>query len=50
MSSVVRLLRAPLLADAPYAYAATAPADAVLGYDDQLVEFEAVAALPADRA
>lgn len=26
MSSVVRLLRAPQLADAPYAYAATAPA------------------------
>lgn len=114
MSSVVRLLRAPLLADAPYAYAATAPGDyaaqaarcvetlqgaltaagatltdvigtrvlvassaqrdlvaawdvvhaafgphdvpstllgvTVLGYDDQLVEIEAIAALPADRA
>lgn len=88
MSSVVRLLRAPFLADAPYAYAATltdvistrvlvassaqrdlvtawdvihaafGPHDApstllgvtVLGYDDQLVEVEAVAALPADRA
>ncbi|WP_315637565.1 MULTISPECIES: Rid family hydrolase [Microbacterium] len=30
MSSVVRLLHAPQLADAPYAYAATAPADARL--------------------
>lgn len=30
MTSVVQLLRAPALADAPYAYAATAPADARL--------------------
>lgn len=30
MSSVVRLLHAPQLADAPYAYAATAPADSRL--------------------
>lgn len=50
MSSVVRLPRAPLLADAPYAYAATTPADAVLGYDGQLVEIEAVAAPPPERA
>lgn len=88
MSSAVRLLRTPLLADALKASGA-APMDVigtrvlvassaqrdlvtawdiihaafgahdvpstllgvtVLGYDDQLVEIEAIAALPADRA
>ncbi len=58
MSSVVRLLPAPPLAAAPDASAAFGAHDVpstlrevtVLGYDHQLVEIEAVAALPEDRS
>ncbi|MDQ0725093.1 hypothetical protein QFZ21_000093 [Microbacterium sp. W4I20] len=54
MSSIVQLIRSTSLADAPYAYDNDVPSTlmgvTVLGYDDQLVEIEAIAAVASGRS